>query len=135
MGSGEILPLQSCSGKFLLHRLHELINEIEVFLTRNPLMTPAEILRVLQPFGVVGSNIQNDRQRSFRTDAANECVQRELSDGNAQAARALIADAQNALAVGDDDDIDVLVRAISQQRGNRVAEWIGNKQASRPPIN
>ena len=97
-------------------------------------MTPAEVFRIVEPFGIVRSDIQDDRQRSCRMDAADQCVQRELPDRNAEAARALIADAQNALAVGYDDDVDVLIRAISQQRGDGVAERIGNKQSARPPI-
>ena len=77
-------------------------------------MTPAKVLGIVEPFGVVGSDIQHDRQRSRRMDAADQRVERELSDRNSKAACALIADAENALAVGYDNDIDLFVRPISQ---------------------
>ena len=114
MRSREIFPLQAGSGKLLLHCLHELINEVEVILTGDPFMTPAEVFRIVEPLGVVRSDIQDDRQRSRRMDATDQRVERELPDRDAESARALIADAQNALAVGYDDDVDVLIRAISQ---------------------
>ena len=98
-------------------------------------MTPAEVFRIFESFGVVRSDIQDDRQCSCRMDATDQGVQRELPDRDAESARALIADAQDALTVGHDDDIDVFIRTISQQRGDRVTERIGNKQSARPSIN
>ena len=67
-------------------------------------------------------------------DAANQRVEGELPDRDAEAARALIADAQNALAVGHDDDVDVLIRTVSQECVDGVAERIGNEQSARPPV-
>src|SRR5580692_5116698 len=42
----EVLPLQACSRKLLLHRLNELIDEVKVRLTGNPFVPPAEVLRI-----------------------------------------------------------------------------------------
>ena len=61
MRSREIFPLQACSGKLLLHRLHELIYEVEVSLPSDSFMTPAEVFGIVEPFRVVGSHIQHDR--------------------------------------------------------------------------
>ena len=134
MRSREVFPLQACSGKFLLHCLHELVDEVEVSLPGDSLMTPSEVLRIVQPLRVVGSHIQHDRQCSFRTNAADQRVQRELADGDAESACALVTDAQNALAVGHNNYINVLIRAISQQLGDRIAERIRDEQPARPSI-
>src|SRR4029077_822439 len=47
----------------------------------------------------------------------------------------LIADAQNSLAVGYDNDIDVFVRPTSQNCRNGVTKRIRDKQSARPPVN
>src|SRR5271156_3188368 len=109
MRGGKVLPLQTCSGKLLFYGLHESIDEVEIFLARDPFVTPPEILRVFEAFGVIGSHVQHNRQGAFRTNAADEGVQGELADRDSQAACALVADAQNAFAVGDDNYVDLRI--------------------------
>ena len=75
MGSCEVFPLQASPGKFLLHRLNELVDEVVVSLAADPLVAPAEVLRIAEPFGVVGSHIQNNRQRPFRAYSADERIE------------------------------------------------------------
>ena len=75
------------------------------------LVAPAEVHRDRR--GAPGCSCRR-RARSAasgRVDTADERVQRELADGDAQAADALVADAEDALAVGDDDHVDLGVRA------------------------
>ena len=43
MRGREVFPLQDTFRKFLLHRLNELIDEVKVRLTGDPLVTPAEV--------------------------------------------------------------------------------------------
>ena len=117
MRGREVLPLQTGSGKFLLHRLDELIDEVEIRLAANPFVAPAEVFRILKSFGVVGSHIQHDRQRPFRTNPADERIQGKLADRDAQAACALVADAQDALAVGDDNYVDLRIGTIRKSAG------------------
>ncbi len=74
MRGREILPLQTCSGKFLLHRLNELIDEVKVRLTGNPVVAPAEVLRIVEPLLIVGAHIQHDGQCSFRANSPNERI-------------------------------------------------------------
>src|SRR5262249_14663374 len=131
----EVFPLQARSGKLLLHCLHEPIYEVEVILTSDPFMTPAEVLRILQPFRIVGSCIQHNGQRPFGTDPSNQRVQRKLSYWDAEATRTLIANAQDALPVGYDDYIYLLARPASQKLGDRVTERIRDKQSTGAPIN
>ena len=70
----EVFPLQAGFRKFLLHRLNKLIHEVKIFLSCNPFMPPAEVLGIAEPFRIVGSHIQNDRERAFRTNAADQRV-------------------------------------------------------------
>src|SRR5882724_10557520 len=57
-----------------------------------------------------------------------------LSDRNSKAACALIADAENALAVGYDNDIDIFIGSISQNRRDGVTKRIRDKQSTRPSV-
>ena len=52
-------------------------------------------------------------------DAAGGRVERELADRDAHAARALVAEAEDALVVGDHDQPHVVVRAVAQELGDR----------------
>src|SRR5689334_14375253 len=114
MRGSEIFPLKACLGKFLFHRLNKLIDEVQVGLARNPLVTPAQVLGIVEPFLIVCSHIQHDRQGPLRTNPADERVEGELAYGYAHAADTLIADAENPLAVSHDNDIDLPVGAIAQ---------------------
>ena len=67
-------------------------------------------------------------------NSANEGVEREFADGNAEAADALITDAENAFTIGDDDYVDFGIRVIAQKRGNEMAKRIGNEKAARASI-
>ena len=52
--------------------------------------------------------------------AAGGRVERELADRDAHAARALVAEAQDALVVGDHDQPDVRVGAVAQDLGDAL---------------
>ena len=130
----EVLPLQAGVRQLLLDGLDELIDEVEIGLARHPLVAPAEVLGVVQPLRVVGPHVQHDRQRPLGADAADQRVQGELADGDAQAAGALVADAQDPLAVGHDDDVHLGVGPVPQQRRDRVAQRVGDEQAAGPAV-
>ena len=66
-------------------------------------------------------------------DAARRRVQRELADRDGHAARALVAEAQDPFVVGDDDEPDVLVRALAQELRDPVAIGRGDPGAAGPP--
>jgi hypothetical protein len=74
MRGREVFPLQTCGRKFLLHRANELIDEIEVRLSRNALVTPAEVLRIVKTFLVFGSPSRTDGECAFRTNATDERI-------------------------------------------------------------
>src|SRR4029077_10113188 len=127
MWSRKVFPLQACLRKLLLHRLNELIHEVEIGLAGNAFMTPAEVLRIVESFFVVRAYIQDDRQRSFRTNTTNARVERELANRDAEPACSLITDPQNAFAIGYHDYIDIFIRAIPQKLRDGVAQRVWNE--------
>ena len=64
-------------------------------------------------------------------DAGAGGIERELADRNAHAVRAKVAEPQNALAVGDDDELG-LIGPVAEQFGD-VATVVGaDEHAARP---
>ena len=60
-------------------------------------------------------DVERDRQGQRRVDPRGGRVQRELADRDRHPARALVAEAEDPLVVGDDDQPDVVVRAVAQE--------------------
>src|SRR5262249_51485965 len=114
MRSREVLPLQKCLGKLVLDRLKELIHEVEVGLTSDPLMSPTKVVGIVESFGIVRSHVQQDRQRPVRTNPTHQAVQGKFADRDAHSAGALVTDPQDAFAVGDDYDVDLSIRTVAQ---------------------
>ena len=73
-------------------------------------------------------------KRRRRIDAAAGGVQRQLADRDAHAAGALVAEAENALAIGDDDDLGLVEQRIGEDLPDPVAVRHGEKQAARLAI-
>ena len=69
-------------------------------------MSPADVERIAKPLSVVGADIEQDRQRRGGVDAAAGRVEREFANWDSHAAGPLIAQAQNALPVRDNDHLD-----------------------------
>ena len=111
---GEVLPLQQHVRPALRRRGDELLDEVVVFLAAHPLVPPADVERIGQPLIVVGADIEKHRQRRRGMDAAAGGVERELADRDAHAAGALIAEAEDALAVGDDDHLGAVELRIGR---------------------
>ena len=111
---GEVLPLQQHVGHLVLDRGDEVLDERVVVLVVDAAVAPAEVVRVVEQVGVVGADVEQDRQRPRGVDAADEGVERELPDRDPHAADALVADAEDPLAVGHDDDVDLVVLAVAQ---------------------
>ena len=132
--SRKVFPLETRRRELLLHRCHELIDEVKVRLTGHTLVPPAEIFRILDPFGIIGPDIQYDRQRPLRANSADQRVQRELANRDTQAAGALIADAQDAFAVSHNNDVDIWIWTISQELRDRITQRVRDEQAARPPV-
>ena len=113
----------------LRRRGDELLDKDVVFLAAHPLVTPADVERIGQPLIVVGADIEKHRQRRQGMDAAAGGVERELADRDAHAAGALIAEAEDALAVGDDDHLG----AIELRIGKDLLDALPVLQAQEQP--
>ena len=131
----EVLPLQADVGQLLLDGLDELVDKVEIGLPGDALVAPADVLGVVESLGVVGPDVEHDGQGPFGANAADERVKRELADRNAEAAGPLVADAQDPLAVGDDDHIHLVMGAIAQERRDCVTQRVRDDEAARPTIN
>ena len=112
---GEVLPLDAAFRVELLHRRHELVDEGQIFVAAHAVLAQAEIERVVEQSLIVRADVENDRQAVLRRHAGAGGVERELADRDAHAAGAEIAETEDALAVGDDDEAHVLFRPIGQQ--------------------
>lgn len=96
----------------------------------------AQVARVAQQGLVVRADVQQDRQRTGGVDAADRRVQAELADRDAHAADALVAQSQDALSVGDHDDVHVVVRvrAVAQDVPEAVPVLPAQEQPARPSV-
>ena len=61
-------------------------------------------------------------------------VERELADRDAHPADALVAQAEDALAVGDHDHVDVALGPVAQYLVEPVAVRIGHEESARPAV-
>ena len=92
----------------------------------------AEVERVGEQERVVRPDVERDRQGQRRVDPRRRRVERELADRDRHPAGALVAEAEDPLVVGDDDQPDVVVRAVSEQLRDPVDVGRGDPQAARP---
>ena len=101
---GEVLPLQKRVRIHLDHSIDELLDERVVLLTPQTRLAVADVQLVIEQFCVVGSNIQRHGNAARRMDACGSRVQRQLADRNPHTPCTLVADTENPLVVGDNDD-------------------------------
>src|SRR5580658_5055762 len=92
----------------LAHGIDEGGDEGVIGRAAHAFVLPADILRIVEVLAAVGADVEDDRQRRRRMQSGAGGVERELADRNAHAAGALVAEAQNALAVADDDGLDAV---------------------------
>ena len=133
IGLLEVLPLDEAAGPDLGHALDEGLDERVVVRPAQSRRAVAEVERVGEQRRVVGPDIERDRQRERRMDAAPRRVERELADRDRHPAGALVAETQDPLVVGDHDQPDVVVRALAQELRDPVAVGRGDPDAARPP--
>ena len=133
VAGGEVLPLQQHVGKALHDRMDEELDEVVVLAAPDALAPPADVGGIVEALLVVRAHVEQDGQRPGGIDAAAERVERQLADGNAHAAGALVSQAEDALPVGDNDDLD-LPAHIGEDRLHLVALRVRDEQAPRPPV-
>ena len=74
----------------------EFVNELTIFRTAAALLAQTKVQRIVQIFFAVRADVENDRQRLFRSNAGAGGIERELAAGNAHAVKSLVAQTQNA---------------------------------------
>src|SRR6266496_2927136 len=100
-----------------IHRgVYEHIHELVVIRAADTLIAPSDVERISQAPLVIRAYIQQDRQCLVGMNAGARSVQRQLADGDAHAASALIAETEDSLAVTDDNDADAIVARVSKNR-------------------
>ena len=130
---GKVFPLQQhmrpAMGDGADHRLDKIV----VFPAAHPLVAPAQIERVGEPLLVVGADIEHDRQGGRRMQPAAGGVEGELADRDAHAAGPLVAEPQDALAVGQDDRLDPVEARVGQDLLQAMLMRQAQEQAARLP--
>src|SRR6202140_3112548 len=119
----------------LAHRSDEGGDERIIGLAAHPFVLPADILRIVQVLAAVGADVEDDRQGRSRMQSGAGGVERELADRNAHAAGALVAEAEDALAVADDDGLDAVEARIGKDAADIGLVRIAEKQAAGPAKN
>ena len=128
VGLGEILELQQHVRPATLHRGHEIGDEGVVLGLGHPRMAPAHVHRIVEQGLVVGADVESDRQRIGRADTATGGIQRQLADRNAHAADTLVAKAEDALAIGGHDHLDVVLGGAAQDVVHVLAIRVADEQ-------
>ena len=129
--AGEVLPLQQNVRPAALHGLHKLLDEGVVLRPAHAIVLPAYIDGIVEQRLVVGAHVEQNRQAVLGRNAAQRCVESHFANGNAHAAGALVAEAEDALAVGDDDAAHVVVARVGQHLVHAVAVGIADEETAR----
>ena len=132
IGVGEILELDQRAGEHLLHRRDEFLDQRVVARAAQALLPQPDVERVVAQGLVVGADVEHHRQAAPRMHAGAPGIERELADRDAHAVRAQVAQAEDALAVGDHDDADVALRPVAQHLRDLAAVVGADEQAARP---
>ena len=112
----EVLPVDHRLREQPARRRHEAVDEVVVALAAHARVLHPDVELVVEQAQVVGADVEHDRDDPARMDAGCRRVDRCLADGDLDAPDALVTDAQDALGVGDDDEVDlVLPEAIVEQ--------------------
>src|SRR5271169_2529651 len=105
---GEILKLDQYPREGRAGGIDEFIDEFVVGGAIQAPLAQADIIGIVQEILVVGADVQHHRKAMFRVDAGASRVKRELADRNAHAVGAKIAEAEDTLAVGDDNELGLI---------------------------
>src|SRR5215470_19743224 len=104
----------------LLRGADEALDEIVIVRPAHPLVTPPDIDWIGEALGIVGSDVQENRQGGRGVQAGTRSIQRQFSDRNPHAARTLVAETENAFAIADDDGLDPVKARVGQNVPNAV---------------
>ncbi len=126
----EILPMQQDMRPAFAHGVDKRLDKVVVFGPAHTLMAPADIERFGQMLGV-RPDVENDRQGRRGMQAGARRVERQLADRNAHAAGPLIAEAQDALAIADDNGLHRIEARMTEDAAYGAVMREAQKQAAR----
>ena len=112
----EVLPVQDRVGEERGRRGDVAVDEGVVLLAPDPRLRHAEVERVVEQLLPVGADVEHHGKGAGRVDAGRRGVDVELADGDLDAADAPVPDAEDALGVGSDDEVDVIGRATGREQ-------------------
>ena len=134
VGPGPILEVDAAPRKHLLDGRDEFVDEGKQFRRRRARLAQAEIQGVVQVLLVVGAGVEVHGQEVLRRHAGAGGVELQLADRDAGAVGAEVAEAEDAAAVGDADESNVLLRPVLQDLLHLAAARDRQVHAARLPV-
>ena len=128
---GEILKLDQYAGEHGARRRNKFVDERVISRPAQPLLAQPDIIGIVQQRLVVGADIKHHRQAELGMNTGTGCIEREFADRNSHAVGAEIAEAEDPLAIGNDDQLR-RVRPIGQQVTNTAPVVGADEQSARP---
>ena len=128
---GEILELDEHAGESGARGGDELIDEVFVSRAAEPLLWEADIIGIVEQRLIVGADVEHHRQAELGMNAGAGGIKRELADRNAHAVGAEVTETENALAVGDDDQLR-RIGPVAEQFGDAAAIVGADEETARP---
>ncbi len=104
----EVLPLDDGGREDPDHGFHECLHDRVVRRAAQPWRPMTQVERIVEEGVVVGADIERDGQRPGRIDARRRGVEGKLSDRDRHPTSPLVAETEDALVVGHDDQADVV---------------------------
>ena len=133
VGLQKVFPLQDGVRVHAHHGVDESIDEVLIRASANPLVPQAEIQRVVQPLLIVRAHVEHDRQRQIRRDSGARGVEGQLPGRDPHPADPLIAEPEDPLAVGHDDD-SRRPRMVGEDGVDLVALLVRDVEAARVAV-
>ena len=130
----KVLPLQQRFREQLGHGLDVGIDESVVALAADARMPVPDIHRILEQAFPIGADIQHHWNHARGIDSARRGINRQLADRDFDAAHAPIAQSQNLLGVGGQDQVDVFGSGakVRKSRFDPIQMVDGEVHAARP---
>ena len=129
----EVLPLQQGVWVNGFDRADERLDESDVSVSSQPPLGIALVEGIVQQLLVVCPAVERYRQRQPRVQAGSGHIESELADGNAHPACSLVAESEDALVVGDDDEADSRLAGVAEHLRDAVDVVRGDPHAAGPP--
>ena len=112
----------------------EFLDDFVERLAGEPLLPQAEVEGVVEQRLVVGTDVEHHRQAAARVQSGAGRIKGELADRDAHAVGAQVAEAEDALAVGDDDHRRFAMRPVAHDLRDAAPVGGRHEQTARPAV-